>query len=478
MLVVKRFIFTCAQNNTPVHAPSWRSITALARHYDARTVVSRFVYDTTTNVDYEKPNKRHDKRTDWWYAKEVMPYVLDERMKVADGLEWCGELQILPTAKRPITGFESYTGRNSAIIPHPKFALQSIASGKYEGTKLIYTTGCVTEKNYIQRKAGQVAQFHHGYGGLLVEVRDDGHWFCRQLNCSEDGTLYDLDVRVKNGKVTTGHRVEAIVWGDAHIRRQDPTVTRLAWGYAGGGVGFDKTCMIDVLRPKYQFFHDLLDFRSRNHHEIGSGRKMYERFLLGGAEDNVRLELQEASRALWLRGRDDCVSVVVASNHDGALLRWLDNADYRQDPKNALTFLQLQTWLYEQMATAPGVSPPIFEHAMRTHGAPAKVKFLAEDESFIVCPNAGDGIECGMHGHLGVNGARGNGLAFARMGRKSVTGHTHSAFIIDGVYGVGYSGQVDMGFNKGPSSWSWTHCVIHPNGKRQMVTMYADGWRA
>ena len=36
--------------------------------------------------------------------------------------------------------------------------MESIASGKHEGTKLIYTTGCVTRKNYIQKKAGQVAQ--------------------------------------------------------------------------------------------------------------------------------------------------------------------------------------------------------------------------------------------------------------------------------------------------------------------------------
>jgi hypothetical protein len=471
-------MFTCAQNNTPVRSAVWRNGLALANFYNAQIIVSRFVYDTTTNVDYEKPNRGHGgKRGDWWYDKRLLPFVHDERMPLANGLEWCGELQILPTAKRPITGFESYTGRNSCIIPHPKFAMQSIASGKHEGTKLIYTTGCVTERNYIQRKAGQVAQFHHGFGFLLVEVRDDGHWFCRQINADDNGTIHDLDVKVKNGKVTTGNRVEAIVWGDAHVRRQDPEVTRMAWGDALNPFA-EPDCMIDVLRPKYQFFHDLVDFRSRNHHEIGHGRKRFERFVMGGAEDDVGAELYEASRALWLRGRDNCQSIVVASNHDNALLRWLDTADYRLDPRNALTFLKLQTWLYEETQRLNGKTPPLFEHAMRLFGAPANVKFLQKDESFIICPDANGGIECGMHGDLGVNGVKGNVLSYARMGRKSIIGHSHSAGIVDGVYVAGVSASFDLGYNDGPSSWSHSHVVVYPNGKRAIVTMYAGGWRA
>ncbi|HEY6019292.1 MAG TPA: hypothetical protein VIY48_05125, partial [Candidatus Paceibacterota bacterium] len=437
-------------------------------------VVSTFEYDISSHARSEKPGTSHE-ASETWFSPAVMPYVRNERIQITKGLEWCGELQILPTAKRPISGFEAYTGRNSCIIPHPKFALESVASGKYEGTKLIYTTGCVTERNYIQKKAGQLAQFHHGFGGLLVEVDEEGRWFCRQLNASEGGTLYDLDVRVSKGKVTTGHRVEAVVWGDAHVRRGDPTVDHLAWGMGDWS-------MIDVLQPKYQFFHDLLDFRSRNHHEINSGRKRFERWAAGGAEDSVALELQEAAKALWLRGRDYTQSVVVNSNHDRALLKWLDTADYRMDPKNALTFLDLQTWVYRQTyigATRPGNPPDnIFEYAMKQHGAPKNVRFLQEDESFIICPDANGGIECGMHGDLGVNGGRGSAIGFARMGRKSIVGHGHSTAIVDGVYIVGHSAQVDLGYNKGPSSWSHSHCVVYPNGKRTIITMWKGKWRA
>jgi hypothetical protein len=388
--------------------------------------------------------------------------------RLAPGLVWCGEVQILPTAKRPLSGFESYTGRDSCILPHAKFAMASVASGKHEAAKLIYTTGTVTLRNYVQKKAGQLAQFHHGYGAVLVEVDHEGSWFVRQLNADSGGTIHDLDLKVSGGRVTGGHRVEAVSWGDAHARRADPTVRALAWGDGG---------MLESLRPKHQFFHDLLDFRSRNHHEIDSGRKRFERVIEGRAEDDVAAELREAAAELDFRSRPWCKSVVVASNHDQALLRWLDTADYRLDPVNAYTFLGLQYAVYTAIKYGQKAFD-VFEYAMRGAGAPKNARFLREDESYIICRDAGGGIECGMHGHLGPNGARGSANAFARMGRKAIVGHTHSAGIVDGVYTAGTSSDLDLGYNRGPSSWTHSHVVVYANGKRAIITMWRGKWRA
>lgn len=465
-----RYILTCAQNNTKLHRQAWANLLALAEHYSAEIMVSRFLYETRFHGRTAKPDTADQEGHDGvWYAEGIAPYVCDRSIGLAPGLVFCGEVQILPTAKRPLTGFESYTGRASCILPHAKFAMASVASGKHEAAKLIYTTGTVTLRNYVQKKAGQLAQFHHGYGAVLVEVDSDGRWFVRQLNADSTGTIYDLDLKVSRGKVTAGHRVEAISWGDAHVRRGAGGVEHLAWGKGG---------MAEALHPRHQFFHDLLDFRSRNHHEIGNGRKRFERFVAGGAEENVAAELREAAEALWSRSVTGCRSVVVASNHDQALLRWLDTADYRSDPANALTFLKLQKKVYE--VTAEQMSDfDVFEYAMREiGGAPKDVKFLREDESYVVCRDANGGIECGMHGHLGPNGARGNALAFARMGRKAIVGHSHSAGIVDGVYVAGTSSDLDMGYNRGPSSWTHSHVVVYRNGKRAIVTMRKGKWRA
>ena len=463
-MAVKRYLFSCLQNDTPLHRPTWNNLLALAKHYNATIILSRFVYDMAAHNESGKPRMKSAREERSW-ARDAMPYVFDERIVVAKGLEWCGELQILPTARRPISGFESYTGRNSCIIPHPKVALESVASGKHESTKLIYTTGCVTRKNYIQKKAGQVAQFHHAYGALLVEVSDHG-WFCRQITATENGTMYDLDLRVKDGKVTTGHRVEAIVWGDAHVRKADPVVAKLAW--AKGGI-------LDTLRPKRQVFHDLLDFHSRNHHEIGNGRMRFRRYVGDPEDDCVGAELDEVAVELAKRSRSWCETIVVASNHDGALLRWLDSADYRSDPRNALTFLDLQSAVYRSEAEKDRRFS-VFEHAMMKRGIKG-VNFLREDDSYVICKDANGGIELGMHGHLGVNGGRGSMLGFARMGRKSFIGHGHRAGIVDGVWMVGTSSLLDLGYNSGPSGWSHTFGIAQPNGKRQMVTIYGGEWR-
>lgn len=469
---VKRYILSSAQNNTRLHAQVWTNLLALAKHYGAEIMVSRYLYDTRFHGKTAKPGTAdHQGHDGVWYDERIEPYVCDRSVQLALGLVFCGEVQILPTAKRPLSGFESYTGRASCILPHAKFAMASVASGKHEAAKLIYTTGTVTLRNYVKKKAGHLATFHHGYGAVLVEVDDQGSWWVRQLNADSGGTIYDLDVRARSGRVTAGHRVEAVSWGDAHARRADRVVRDLAW--APGG-------MLERLRPKHQFFHDLLDFRSRNHHEIDSGRKRFERAVSGaGAEDDVAQELREAAAELVYRSRPWCKTVVVASNHDQALLRWLDTADYRVDPKNALTFLTLQHAVYRAIVRGDKAFD-VFEYGVRRYGAklPKNVRFLREDESYIVCRDANGGIECGMHGHLGPNGTKGSANAFARMGRKAIVGHTHSAGIVDGVYTAGTSSDLDLGYNRGPSSWTHSHVVVYPNGKRTIVTMWKGKWRA
>ena len=54
----------------------------------------------------------------------------------------------------------------------------------------------------------------------------------------------------------------------------------------------------------------------------------------------------------------------------------------------------------------------------------------------------------------------------------------HTAGIIDGVYTAGVSGKLDMEYNKGPSSWSHSHVVTYPNGKRAIITVKNGKWKA
>lgn len=469
---VYRYLLTCAQNNTAVHQKVWDNILNLADYYEAEIMVSRFTYNKSAYAGPKsaKPGSVKQSDTDLlWYDPEIDHFVVDHRVTLAPGLEYCGEMNTLPTAVRPLSGFESYTGRNSGIFPHTKLAMVSIPAGKGNVAKFNYTTGTITQRNYIQKKVGLKAQEYHTYGALLVEVDHEGHWWVRQISAMENGEMYDLDVRVSPaGKITTENRVEGITWGDIHKAFLDPDVEWLAWGEGG---------MLDTLKPKYQFFHDVLDFRSRIRHDMNNPHEMFWKHAHG--YENVKQEVEDVANFLVQTQRPWCKSVVCDSNHDNMLTRWLREADYRDDPKNAVYFLECQLRLYKELQKDKETEFHLLEQLCREHGAPNDIQFLRMDEGFVICGKTkGRGVECGIHGDLGADGARGLPSSFARMGRKANTGHTHRAGILDDVFTAGVCGLLRMRYNKGPSSWNHSMIITYANGQRAICTFWANKWRA
>ena len=466
---VKRYILTAAQNATTVHGECWANLQHVAQYYEAKILVSRFKYQTSAKIAQPsgKPGKERLVIDEDYFDPRLDPYTHDSQIELAPGLVFCGEIQISPTAVNPLSGMDGYTGRASCIIPHTKQYLKCVPSSKHDGTKFIYSTGACTLRNYIEARAGQKASFHHVYGGLLVEVCPDGTWFVRQLQHASDGSMQDLNTEFLSD-VTRSTSVAAIVWGDTHVAKADLDVLHMA--YSDGG-------MLDALKPSYQFFHDVLDGRSINPHSIRKGLH-HEMFRDWKTGQRSLLEELKATRAFLheLSWRDWCTSVVVNSNHDNFLQQWLRLGDYKQDHENALMFLKAEAHMYLSINEDPDKDPQLLAHMLRLQDS--DIQFLREDESFVICKDSNGGIECGMHGHLGPNGSRGTLQQFAKMGRKCVVGHSHTAGIYEGAWQVGLSGNMDQGYNSGPSSWSHSHCVVYPNGKRAMVTMFNKRWRA
>lgn len=465
---VKRYILTSAQSNTYVHEQFFDNLLVYAEYLDAEVMVSRFTYNRTAYGKKAVKPGSHPTADDYrelWFDPAIEPFVCDERVELAPALIFCGETNISPTATRPLSGFETYTGAASAIFPHPKIALESLAQLDDTHTKFTYTTGTVTLRNYIQKKAGLRAEHHHCFAALLVEVDDQGDWWVRQLNATDDGSFYDLLTYVSEGSVSSVDHIEAVNWGDIHVDVLDPVVRDLSWGDGG---------ILDALRPRFQFMNDTLDFRVRNHHEIKNCHSRFRSFVID--QDSVRDECKRAVDFLQEESyRDFCETVVVDSNHDNALTRWLREADYRDDPVNAVFFLECQLRLYNALERDPDLnSYHVLEDTFKQLGLTAPIYFLKKNESFLIAGN----IECGMHGDLGPNGARGTPLGLSKLGRKANTGHTHSAQIVDGMYVAGTAGKLRVSFNDGPSSWSHSLVLTYPNGKRCIVTIWSGKWRA
>jgi hypothetical protein len=158
----------------------------------------------------------------------------------------------------------------------------------------------------------------------------------------------------------------------------------------------------------------------------------------------------------------------------------LKEADYKTDPANAIFFLECQLEMYRAIHNNKDDDFSILEHVVKK-SAPdlTDVVFLKTDESFKICDMSGNGIECGQHGDKGTNGSRGGIGIYQRLGTRSNIGHSHTTGIRDGVYQAGHCmDQEKVSYAKGASSWSHSHIVTYPNGKRTIITMVGSKWRA
>lgn len=459
-----RYILTSAQNNTFVHAKFFQSLMNMKERLNAQLIVGTFSYNKRGFQNLEKGEAD-------WFDSKLTDYILDEPIMLAKDLMWCGELNILPTAVNPLSGLYSYTKNCSGIFPHAKMQLESVPTHKNNPVRMLYTTGAVTKRNYIQKKAGQKASFHHIFGALLVEVdHKTGDWFVRQLACDDrKGYIQDLDtIYFPDGSIKKNCRVEAITWGDIHVEKLDAKVS-----YAS----FEKNnqSMLNVLKPKYQFVHDVMDFEARNHHNRDDHYFRFSMYV--NHKDKVKRNIDEVKYFLNEIQRPYCQTVIVESNHDLALKRWLREADYRTDPANALFFLECQLRMYQAIQNKEQFS--ILEWLCKKDDKSLNtVKFLRTDESFMTCNENENGIQNGCHGDKGNNGSKGSVNTFKILDSRYNIGHSHSACIRDGVYVAGVSMDIDKAtYTAGASSWSHSHIVTYPNGKRTIITLKNGKWR-
>jgi len=444
----KAFIFTSAQNNTDVHKPFLKTLEHIADDLSAKMLISRFTYNKN---GFQNGTLEND---ELHYDSSLTKYLNDEKMRVCDGLVWCGELNILPTAKRALTGFEQYTGTNSTIIPHAKIQAISVPTPKSEQVKMMYSTGTVTLKNYIQKTAGQRAENDHCYGALLVIIDKNGTWFAYQLQTNTTGKVYFLDkLYFPNGDIHPV-RPSGVNWGDDHSEKGDKVILQC------------RKELLKELQPKNQYFNDLFDMTTRNHHNIKDAHFLADMFF--NNDDSVLSDIKKASDLLSSLCSDNIKSHIVESNHDLALEGWLKNNlyDFRTDPQNATTYLELNLKLYNELKKGKKLS--VLKYALTEYIDKfyPNIKFYNVDDS-ILCA----GVECGFHGHLGANGSRGTPEQFNKISRPVNTGHTHACSVLGNVYTAGISGNMEQGYNKGLSSWSHTHILTYPNGFRTLLTM-------
>ncbi|MEM1046501.1 MAG: hypothetical protein AAGL24_10130 [Pseudomonadota bacterium] len=467
---VRRFLLTAAQDDTVVHERFWGNLNAYAAVIGAEIMVGGFTYQKGLYEDHRTLTAS--------YVPAVQPFLRHAPVDLGEVL-FVADVNILPTAVDPLSGLDTHSRGRPAVFPHAKIRLKSVPTLVGDYTPVIMTTGACTVENYIQKKAGIKARFHHVIGATVVEIDAAGRWFMRTISAAADGSFQDLDAIVVDGRVSRGNRVKAITWGDIHVGTVPDPIAALSWGIdPDTGLSAARAdAVIDALRPEYQFFHDLLDFPQSSRHTDGDPHHWFEMVTTGRA--SMQDHVADGARFLRAAGREFCRSVVVESNHDERLARWMREPGGRSDPIN------LRYWhecnLAQAHATEHGDADfnlVRWALAREDPAALAGIDFVPVGGSFVLCQDRG-GIECGPHGHLGPNGSRGAPQAHKRTASRMNIGHLHAPEIVDGVYVAGVNGSLDQGYNKGASSWAHADIVTYGNAKRTILIKSRDGaWRA
>jgi hypothetical protein len=438
-----RFIITWGQNNTPVHKGFYDNIEAYAKEIDADVHIMLGRYKNPTSV-FE------DSDEEFW-VEEIMKYADANRHDIHKYVSIMSDVKIQPTAVNPMSGMQGLSGVNSCVFGSPKVQMEMIPVLEGNKPKMMLTTGSVTMKNYTDSKAGKKGEFHHVYGFVVVEIKDKDTFFVRQVTADDKtGNFSDLYYRVEGGVVSKIKNIEAIVLGDAHFGHHDQTV-------------IDKTLeFMDKVKPNHVILHDVFDGDSISHHQMKDPFIQYGKEMNGTNDLKKELDLLMASLKPFEKHKN---VVIVRSNHDDFLDRWLKNEDWKKQPtfKNSRLYMQLSDILLEQYASDPmkikGVIPALINQKY------PKFITLGRNASYKVK----GGWELGQHGDIGSNGSRGSLLQFRQLNTKIIVGHYHSPGRKDGALAVGTSTKLRVGYNNGASTWLQSHVIIHEDGRAQHI---------
>jgi len=438
----KRFIITWAQNNTPVHTKFLKNIEAYAKEIDAsiHCVAGRYKNPTSVFSDSEE---------EYW-ASELSEYLDANRHDIHKYVSVMSDIKIQPTATNPMSGLQSVSGINSCIFGSPKVQMEMIPVLEGNVPKMMLTTGAVTKMNYTDSKSGKQGEFHHTLGFAIVEIKDKDIFFVRQVTADDkSGSFSDLYNKVENGKVSKLNSISAIVLGDIHYGHHDQKV-------------LDKTFeLMDKLKPDHVVLHDVFDGNSISHHEMKDPFVQYGKEIAGS--NSVVKEIDTMLEGLKSFEKFNNV-VIVRSNHDDFLDRWLKNEDWKKQPtsKNSLAYMEYSTILLKQYANNPcsikGVIPYLINQKF------PKFITLNRNSSYKV-----NSWELGQHGDIGCSGSRGSILQFRKLNTKIIVGHYHSPARKDGALAVGTSTKLRVGYNIGASAWLQSHVIIHKDGKSQHI---------
>lgn len=452
----KRIVITSAQNNTPVDVDFFKSLQTYCTLNGAGLIVIPIKYRTVNNSEDDSVDA---------YDERVTPFLCENTIEFQKhNLRIYAGLKIQATAENPLSGLDPLSKGWSIVVGHAQFQLKTLPNNENRCADIITTTGAVTIKNYSKTKLGEKANFNHSMSAIVVEFdRDVFH--LRNLNYDEKSKSFtDLDITYSRSETKQTY-VDALITGDEHVVFRDKNVSNYTY--------LRKDSLVNVLRPQFIIRHDVLDSYAISHHHQKNIFTKFAKFVSG--KGDVKMELDETLKYIIDTTPSFATSIIVQSNHNEHLLRWLNEVDIKNEPWNALVYHELMFKMLKQtsMGESGAEYPDPFKlYAEGVEGTECKLQFVSRAGMKI------HDIEVGQHGDKGISGARGSAKSFARFPVKTVVGHSHAPSVEKSCYVVGTSSSLRLEYNTGASSWHHAHVIIHKTGKRQIVFITDHGYRS
>jgi hypothetical protein len=456
----KRFIFTAAQNATPVVKEWWAILKAMSAQ--PATILR------VAPLRYKNPTSRFtasQQNADWW-APDVRPYLFNRRLKINKNLMFLGDIPPQSTVADPLTGVDVISRDSSGIVPAMKLQLRSIAAPAGRMAKIVCTTGACTEANYTRTVLGKKAEFHHSLSAIIVEL-EGPRFHMRVVSYNEKTqSCIDLDKEwiysKRNVVIAPAPRPLALCMGDTHVDFVDPGVVKAT---------FSKGGIIDTLKPRHLIWADLLDGYSCNPHHKGDPFIAYAKRLSG--RDIIMAEVGRAIAFVRKHTPADTLSIIQASNHNDFLTRYVKATPWQEDAGNALFLSETSTEMLRNCKMGPGGTeyPDAFGLWFKAANVPGS-HVLSLDEQFVLAD-----VVLHMHGDKGVNGARGSLRGLRRVASKGIIEHSHILGVEEGWWQAATSTRLRLEYNHGASSWSNAHILLDAHGKRQWIIIVDGHWR-
>jgi hypothetical protein len=432
----KHYITTTAQRGALPNHQFLKSLESITKEYDAEVIIlpTNGIYHTSCKSEDEEI--LHPFLTDNYHVEDA-DYKINNNLDIKHFIVRAQQLN-------PLTSWDRHVASGkSAIMPSPKQFMTVVANSQTQKPKILMSTGAVTEPNYKEHtKWGYQAKCDHVYGAILTEVVNDDIFHFRQLKASKAGAFYDLGTRYEPNKKPRKERLEALVLGDIHHHQ----LCNKAWETTKE--------LIAETRPKVLVMHDLFDGYSINHHDVNNIVTSTQKYGLSLEEElyNVGEFLDDTQKLL--KGMK---IVVVKSNHDEVIDRYLADGRFVKDPQNIDVALRL----FEHQRNRENV---LEKGVQMTYGRVKNVKWLGRTDDYKIRGN-----HLSDHGDKGPGASRGSLNNFEKSYGKGVRAHTHTPQMQRDVVTAGVMGNLNQGYNEGgPQGWMHSNVGLDKLGHLQI----------